>query len=653
MRFRPLVLCALILAVSGPAVHAAGEPGVVATITATPKHPRNSEGSFATLRSGRIIYYYSQFSEGDSDFSPCGIAQIASDDGGRTWGEPSVVFAPEPGTMEMSVTLLRLASGRLACFTVIKRDKIDCRPYVRFSDDDGATWTAARRVVEAPGYFVLNNDRVIQTSTGRLIMPLGWHRLSPGAPNTYEGIDLRAVTIWYYSDDAGATWKEADTWWALPAVTRTGLQEPGVVELADGSLLSWARTDQGCQYEFRSHDGGVTWSAPQPMALRSPAAPASIVRLPGSADLLAVYVDHSGRFPFVLSDRTYSNRTPLVAAVSSDGGVTWRATRVLGPDLQQDYCYAAIHFTGDAVLVGWLSVSRDVKGSHTMKLQRLNVSELTTPEDALSAQAKAVLRDVMGREESWIKIHAAEALVIGGDAPFVRQQLAALAGKPTLQYRVGVQRVLARTSSTLVERDAHLAAVERIFLEPASPDRSQALETLCKLRHRVRGPALAAGRELAAGPDSSLRGLALWALVLADEPGARESLLALLGSSEPGARLVAAYACRLLGDPSPATRAALARAAAQEAPASRAYPYVLSAALALDADPAAAPAWRATLQGLLALADTPDAARFEICQGLLPKLAPGDRAGFAPLLAHAGPDTRVGAALVILTLAGP
>jgi hypothetical protein len=646
MNLRALVCSAVLLASAIPAV--AGEPDSVVVLAqdATPAHPRNSEGSFATLRSGRIIYYYSQFSEGDSDFSPCEIAELASDDGGRTWSRPRVMFKVEPNTMEMSVSLLRLASGKLACFSAIKRDKLDCRPYLRLSEDDGVTWSAPRRIVDAPGYFVLNNDRVIQTKTGRLIMPLGWHRLSLQSPNAYEGIDLRAVALWYYSDDEGLTWKESDTWWALPAVTQTGLQEPGVVELADGTLLSWARTDQGCQYEFRSTDNGVTWSAPQPMPLRSPAAPASIMRLPGSADLLGVYVDHSGQFPFALSERTYSNRNPLVASVSSDNGVTWRTRLLLENDPQRDYCYTAIHFTADAALFAYLSVSREpARQPHQMIIRRVSLARLTTPEDALSARAKSVLRDVMQAEESWIKIHAAEALLAGGETAAVRAQL--LAMRPTLDsrvYRVGVWRVLANTSATLPERLACVAEVEKIFLNPAAPDRSQALETLCKLRHRVTGPTLAAVRQLAADPAAPLRGLARWALRLADEPGALASLTALLQSPDDGQRLIAAYALRMLRETDPAALAALAEAARREVPSSRAHPYVVSAAFALGADPAR----RGEVQKILASEAATDAARFEACQGLLAQVTRDDRPAFAPLLASTGPDTRVGAALAIL-----
>lgn len=624
-----------------------GENELVLARSGTPAHPRNSEGSFATLRSGRIIFCYSQFSGGDSDYSPCRIVQIASDDQGRTWSEPRLLFTPEPGSMEMSVSLLRLAGGRLACFTLIKRGMLDCRPYLRISEDDGATWSAPRSLLDAPGYFVLNNDRVIQTKTGRLVMPLAWHRAFKSVDDGTEGIDLRAIALWYYSDDEGATWTEAKTWWTLPAASQTGLQEPGLVELADGTLFSWARTDQGCQYGFFSRDNGETWTAPAPLTLRSPAAPASIVRLPDSSDLLAAYVDYSGQFPFRPTSRTYSGRTPLVAATSADGGATWQARQVLEDDPQRDYCYTAIHFTADAALFAYWAGSADRARPGLMCIRRVGLSRLTAPPDALSGRAKAVLHEVLDREENWIKIHAAEALMAGGEAVAIRDRFLRLIPQvDALAYRVGVWRILANTSPTLAERAACVAQVEKIFLNPASADRSQALETLCKLRHPVAGPALEAVREIAAGPPAPLRGLAFWALRLTEEPGALASLGGLLHSREEGERLVAAYALRLLRENDPVVLGQLSRAAENEPPAARSFPYLVSAAFSLNADPARRAAWRTALEKILVTGS--DAARFEACQGLLDQVTAADRPDFARLLEAPENDTRVGAALAIL-----
>jgi len=645
-----LFLLGLFLAAADRVWSAETDNALVLALPATAQHPRNSEGSFATLASGRIIYCYSQFSGGDSDFSPCRIVQIESDDEGRTWSQPRVLFTPEPKSMEMSVSLLRLASGRLACFTVIKHGMLDCRPYLRISSDDGDSWSAPRPILNAPGYFVLNNDRVIQTKTGRLIAPLAWHRGLKSADDGTVGVDLRAIDLWYYSDDEGATWTEAKSWWSMPVASQTGLQEPGAVELSDGTLFSWARTDQGCQYGFRSRDNGETWSAPAPLSLRSPAAPASIVRLPHSSDLLAVYVDYSGQFPFVLKPETYGGRTPLAAAVSSDGGVTWRVRQLLEDDPERSYSYPAIHFTAKFALFAYLAASSNLAKPGLMCIRRVSLARLTAPEDASVGRARAVLREVMNREEGWIKIHAAEALVAGGEAVTIRDRFLALVpAVDPLAYRVGVWRVLANTSPTLPERNACVAQVEKIFLNPAAPDRSQALETLCKLRYRVTGRTLGLVRAMAADPHAPQRPLALWSLRLAQEPGALESLCGLLHSPEAGERLAAAYAFRVLRENDPLALAALARAADREPAQSRAYPYLVSAAFSLHADQDRRAAWRSALDNVLVTGS--DAARFEACQGLLADAALSDRPRFVSLLEAPGNDTRVGAALTLLHLA--
>jgi BNR repeat-like domain len=422
-----------------------------------------------------------------------------------------------------------------------------------------------------------------------------------------------------------------------------------VVELADGTLLSWARTDQGCQYGFRSRDGGNNWTAPKPLTLRSPAAPASIVRLPDSPDLLAVYVDYSGQFPFKLTSRTYSGRSPLVAAVSSDGGITWRTRKLLEGDPQRDYCYTAIHFTADSALFAYLAGSNDPAKPALMCIRRVSLASLTAPDNALSVRARTVLHEVMNSEESWIKIHAAEALIVGGETAAVRDHFLKLI--PTIDslvYRVGIWRVLANTAATLTERMTCVAQVERIFLNPNSSDRSQALETLCKLRHPVSGPTLDAVRKMAADPQAPLRGLALWALRVVQEPGALESLSELLQSGDEGQRLVAAYAFRVMQENDTVALGKLAQAADRESPQSRAYPYLVSAAFSLGADPGHRTTWRTGLEKIVANESATDAARFEACQCLLQHLAMDDLPEFAGLLASQGNDTKIGAALAIL-----
>lgn len=374
MTLQPTLPGLLLLAVSAlllpglPAPLRAAAP-VVYEVQPTPEHPRNSEGSFVTLKSGRILYFYTQFYGGASDHSAARIVSVSSDDDGRTWSaEPKVVLENNAGANVMSVSLLRLKSGRIAFFYIQKNSWLDCRPRVRFSDDEAATWSEPVSVLKAPGYFVLNNDRVIQHSSGRLIVPLAFHRARDTDPDSVKTFDSRAIALWMFSDDEGATWQESPQWQALPTpATRTGLQEPGVVELADGSLLTYLRTDQGVQYECRSKDRGQSWTPVAPGPMKSPASPASLKLLPG-AGLLGVWNDHSGAFPMVKN-----KRTPLVAALSQDGGLTWTNPLLLEQDPEGWYCYTAIHPVKEAVLLAYCAGDSKVGGLNRLRIRRVEI----------------------------------------------------------------------------------------------------------------------------------------------------------------------------------------------------------------------------------------------------------------------------------------
>ena len=367
-------LRALLMSLLAAGLSSAAENTVVLNIEPARENPRNSEGSFVTLKSGRILFYYTQFYGGAADESPARIMAIQSDDGGRTWSrEPKVVVENKAGANVMSVSLLRLRGGRIALFYLLKNSWIDCRPVARFSSDEAETWSEPVLMIEAPGYFVLNNDRVIQLKDGRLAAAVGFHRSRAADPKSPRSFDSRAIAMWYLSDDEGRAWREAGTWWALPARTGSGLQEPGVVELADGRIFSWMRTDQGAQFGCYSTDGGRSWPLPEATLLRSPTSPASIKRLPGSSDLLAVFNDHSGG-----AGSLKNKRTPLVTAISSDGGRTWTHRHSIEDDPGGWYCYTAIHFTDDAVLLAYCAGDTKVGGLNRLRIRRLSPDQFRT-----------------------------------------------------------------------------------------------------------------------------------------------------------------------------------------------------------------------------------------------------------------------------------
>ena len=209
-------------------------------------NPRNSEGGLVRLADGRLLFIYTRY-RGTSahDNATADLVRRFSSDGGATWSEPEVVVE-NPALNVMSVSLLRLADGRIAMLYLVKSvvsgypDFVDCRPWICFSSDEGASWSEAKDVAGIPPiYLVGNNDRLIQLSSGRLLMPTAWH--------AYRG-ERRigaASALFFLSDDGGISWRRSATILHPPAWLRSGFQEPGAVELADGRIMAWSRTDSG------------------------------------------------------------------------------------------------------------------------------------------------------------------------------------------------------------------------------------------------------------------------------------------------------------------------------------------------------------------------------------------------------------------------
>lgn len=333
---------------------------VIPLLPPGPGNPRNSEGSFVTLPGGRILFAYTRFTGGAGDHDAASIAGRFSTDGGRSWSSEDVPLVAGEGDMNvMSVSLLRLKDGRIALFYLRKNSITDCRPCVRFSEDESKTWSDARCTQDA-GYYVLNNDRAVQLRSGRIVLPVAYHRAVDGK------FGSRGIAMAYLSDDGGKTWRSSRGRLEPASPDRAGFQEPGVVELNNGRLMMFIRTQLGSQYLSYSEDGGETWSTPQASGIVSPLSPASIKRHPSTGNLLMVWNDHSSvEASFKSSPQTGGLRTPLTVALSRDEGRTWIAKHNLLDDPQGWYCYTAIHFAGSRVLLafasggsGWAKLSR-------------------------------------------------------------------------------------------------------------------------------------------------------------------------------------------------------------------------------------------------------------------------------------------------------
>ncbi|MCE5345240.1 MAG: glycoside hydrolase [Bacteroidales bacterium] len=320
---------------------------VVLRLEPGPDNPRNSEGDFIALKDGRILFVYTHyFGTSGGDHSPAYLAGRTSDDGGKTWTKEDIKIIEKEGVMNvMSVSLLRLQNGEIALFYLKKNSVTDCIPVVRFSKDEARTWSDPLPcITDKQGYFVLNNNRVIQLRNGRVLMAVNLY-------NIPEGSLLNKGSLWsYYSDDNGRSWKSGVE---VPNPDSLLTQEPGIVELKNGDILMFIRSNAGVQCVSFSKDKGESWSPVERSNIKSPVSPASIERIPSTGDLLLVWNNNGGDDPAIKG-----KRTPLTVAISRDEGKTWEKTKNVENDPDGWYCYIAIHINDKDVLLGHCAGNR-------------------------------------------------------------------------------------------------------------------------------------------------------------------------------------------------------------------------------------------------------------------------------------------------------
>lgn len=326
--------------------------------TANDANPRYGEGSVVQLPDGELLVAYSEFVSSDQgDMGAAHVVGRRSGDRGRTWSEPFEIV-PNDCVTTFSVSLLLLPSGRVL-LAYERKEKVEGgvnlqgnksvngRPWFRTSDDGGRTWSEAwvmDALADPSNYWTFNNDRLVRHSSGRL--------LYPGAPMEVRGDadPYHSTSVCCYSDDEGLTWTLSGSELKLDA--RDGLQEPGVVERLDGSLLMYMRTSIGHQCRSVSTDRGETWGPVEPvLEMISPVAPVSVKRIDSTGHLLAIF------------NKTYDPlmnngpcgmgwRTPLTATISLDDGETWPLLRNIENDPKFTYDYVSITMlTGDEVLL--------------------------------------------------------------------------------------------------------------------------------------------------------------------------------------------------------------------------------------------------------------------------------------------------------------
>lgn len=216
------------------------------------------------------------------------------------------------------------------------------------SSDNGQTWTDDVRIDGGRHDYVCTGTSALRTRNGTLIVPFSWAMGfdSSLAAGIYEVAMLR-------SDDDGTTWTEGQKI-SVPE-SATGVDEPAIVELANGSLYCLMRTyflDGAPKHVAAvSDDYGLTWSL------------SSKVNEMDAYDSTPGIFRYSWNPGIILAawiNRTCGpgggggtwSRTPLVVAYSDDNAVSWKNVTAFDDGLtsQNEPCFAS---AGWYVILGY------------------------------------------------------------------------------------------------------------------------------------------------------------------------------------------------------------------------------------------------------------------------------------------------------------
>ena len=252
------------------------------------------------------------------------ILLYRSTDHGKTWRGPGVAWNLAYN-QHAAVPLIPKGANRIYCFgTEPAPGDFDGRENaglaMRFSDDNGFTWSAPQRINPAndPGFQGMWCINAAQTERGTwLIAPHegDWSRRP-----------LRTRLYVLRSEDRGRTWQAAPdkrpNGWFWPGSDR--MDEGRPLALDGGNVALFTRTTEGHIWSLRSKDDGRTWSEPKPTPLIHPDAPPMIEKLSDGSTIIALHHNRHTGGGFNRDDRS-----ELWVSRSTDGGFTWTQPRFL------------------------------------------------------------------------------------------------------------------------------------------------------------------------------------------------------------------------------------------------------------------------------------------------------------------------------------
>lgn len=316
----------------------------------SPSYFRHSEMGSLRLPSGRILLAWSRFigATGD-DNSPANIVLSYSDDNGSTWTSPVDLNFPQGATNNMQVSLLQVGNSTQLYYTKrISTPNAD--KWMSESTDNGATWSAPRKITPSDRRYTGPNDRMVRLPGGRILLPCHTDVTMNGRAELAPIIAL--------SDDNSLNWTVGspvlaeDIYYTYNDTLK--FQEPALTARTDGSVWLLGRSVSGWYFESVSWDGGLTWTRAKQSKIEAMTAPPQLKRLSDGRLLLVwnpytdeviEYLGKTGATEFggnVIVGANFK-RSILAIATSADDGRTWSAPLVVAdgsPEL--GYCYPSV-----------------------------------------------------------------------------------------------------------------------------------------------------------------------------------------------------------------------------------------------------------------------------------------------------------------------
>jgi alpha-L-fucosidase len=221
--------------------------------------------------------------------------------------------------------LFKESSGRLFLFYKVGPNPRDWWGIVKTSDDNGLSWSEARKLPN--GILGPIKNKPIQLADGTIL-----------SPSSTEEDSGRWKVHLETSLDLGRTWTalQIDTTAAFDVI------QPSILRYSNERLQLLCRSKQGNVVQAWSHDNGKSWGRLSKTVLLNPNSGTDATTLKSGKQLIVYNPDVPGKDWF-------NGRGKLRLACSLDGK-TWKDVSVLEDGTKEEFSYPAIIQTRDGLI---------------------------------------------------------------------------------------------------------------------------------------------------------------------------------------------------------------------------------------------------------------------------------------------------------------